>query len=127
MKWIAFLHVLHKVVNVAEMSTPREQRYSETHTNSCREVEIQGSIAVSKFLEGNDTYRISPIFICSIVFGRCGNRGRQAIRLGAVDTSTSYHSLRGSLFHALCHMFLDLSTMRVNQKLTKKFEDLIRS
>lgn len=73
MKWIAFLHVLHKVVDMAEMLTHQGSRYSETHTNSCREVEIQGSIAVSKILKGNDTYRISPFFICSIVFGRYGN------------------------------------------------------
>lgn len=49
MKWIAFLHVLHKVVDMAEMLTHQGSRYSETHTNSCREVEIQGSIAFQDF------------------------------------------------------------------------------
>ena len=46
--------MLHKVVDVAEMLTHQRQRYSETHTNSCREVEIQGAIAnreVSKIFE----------------------------------------------------------------------------
>ena len=59
MQWIAFLHVLHKVVDVAEMSTPQGSNDTPRPTNSCLEVEIQGSIAVSKILKGNDTYRIS--------------------------------------------------------------------